>query len=88
MSGPGYRVPPNYYPETPMSSNMPPNAPYRNNDNYYGHVRTTSAESSVEYASAPPPPPPRLRPDATHQGVQTGQIGGAYGPYAVSCNHR
>jgi hypothetical protein len=85
MSGPGYRVPPNY-PETPMSSNMSHSAHPLNNANYYGHVRTTSAASSVDYHSAPPPPPPpRSRGDVTHQGVQNGQIGGGFGPYAVSC---
>jgi hypothetical protein len=84
MSGPGYRVPPNY-PETPMSSNMPHSARPFNNGNYYNHVRSTSAASSEDYHSAPPPPPPpRLTGDSTHQGVQTGQIGGGFGPYAVS----
>jgi hypothetical protein len=88
MSGPGHRVPPNYpdYPETPMSGNMPHSARPLNNNNYYSHLRSTSAASSEDYHAAPPPPPPppRLRGNATHQGVQTGQIGGGFGPYAVS----
>jgi len=86
MSGSGYRVPANY-PETPMSSSMPHSArPMVDANNYYSHVRTTSAASSVDYhpGSPPPLPPPRTRADSTHQGVQTGQIGGGFGPYAVS----
>ena len=84
MSAPGYRVPVNY-PESPMTSSMPHSArPMATDNNYYSHVRTTSAASSVDYAGSPPPlPPPRIKGDSTHHGVQTGQIGGGFGPYAV-----
>jgi hypothetical protein len=49
---------------------------------FYGHARTTSMSSSVEGPGSPPPLP--VREVVTHQGVQTGHIGGGFGPYAVS----
>ncbi|PVG00271.1 putative KRE6-glucan synthase subunit [Serendipita vermifera] len=79
MSGPGYRVPPNY-PQTPHAAyhGYPASTqPLINNDYYHRHARTISVDSSYEDPASPP-----HTESVTHHGVQTGEIGGGYGPYA------
>jgi hypothetical protein len=85
MSGPGYRVPPNY-PQTPNAAyqGYPSTQPLINNDYYHRHARTISVDSSYEDPSSPPPSQSQHHESTTHHGVQTGEIGGGYGPYTVS----
>jgi hypothetical protein len=78
MSGPQpYRQGmPSTYQQVPSSSS------HHGHSSSVGHGQEYYGTNGGEGYMAPPPPP--LRENATQHGVQTGQIGGGFGPYAVS----
>ncbi|KAG8826823.1 hypothetical protein FRC19_007391 [Serendipita sp. 401] len=81
MSGTVYRPPPNY-PQSPRSATHHTTQPLIQ-DYYRTHARTISGASSVD---APTSPPIQPEDTTTHQRVQTGQIGGGFGPYSYQQN--